>query len=448
MVKSSLEDIIKKRPPISVKPGQKLELTIERVGSQGDGIGSWEGSMVVVPQTAQGDKISCVVKYSTRERIHADLLDVLKSGEGRGKAPCQYYGSCGGCNLQHMKKETYKRYKLEVLADALERNGVEKTFKNVSWFSVGAESRRRAFLRYDGKLSFGFYAHQSHEVVDIKECMMLEPEIQRLISPLKDLSRKMPETLEGWMITIVDNGIDLVMVDSNSKKIENEDHIVDLLTKFCRAEKISRLQWKLGEKLKHVYTVSKPITFINGKEVVLPGEYFLQASKKGQEAIVGYVRDYVKNDAKVLDLFSGLGIYSFALCDKASHISAYEISKYMIESMQDNITRNKLSNKISAICRDIEKLPIYREELQKYDTAIINPPRTGALKQVSNIAGSGIKNVIMISCNSQTFARDAKVLTDGGYKLSALHAIDQFYYNHHLEQVGYFVKGPVMNKLL
>ena len=422
---------------MSIKPGSIIEATIERIGTQGDGVTSFEGLSLIVPKTTAGDKISCEVKYSTKDRIHADLIEILEPGNNRIIPPCQYYKSCGGCGLQHISAAEYKNYKLELLTKSLKYSSISLP-DLVAWFSVGEASRRRAFVRFDKSGKLGFYEHQSHNVIDINKCLILEPALEVLLLPLKELSGKLDINIEGWMITNTDSGLDITLQSEDDRKLKNESAVLGLLQNFAKSNKIIRLSWKRGNKITPVITITKPFLKIGGREIILPQEYFIQASKTGAEAILNAVIPAVDRGAKVLDLFSGVGVYSFALADIAGHISAYEIAPEMIKSMQVNIASNNLKDKISAHCRDIDKLPLSRAELSKYDTAIINPPRTGALKQVATLALAGIAKIIMVSCNSQTFTRDAKILHENGYKLKSLSAIDQFYYSHHLEQVGVF----------
>jgi len=436
-------------------PGTIFEATITRIGSEGDGVGPYNNFHVIVPKTAIGDKISCMVKYTTKDRIHANLIHILEASPNRILPPCEYFNECGGCSLQHINSDAYKNYKLGLLTSILNNNNIPLP-SEISWFSVGKQARRRAFVRFEGnasslanKAKLGFHEHQTHNIIDIKQCLILETELDSLLAPLKELSLKLGINIEGWMLTNTDSGIDITL-HSDNVKIKNASFIFKTLAGFANSystpikghshsrPNIARISWRRGKNNISANTITDPILLVAGKKITLPNEYFLQAAKSGQEAILSAVIRHIDDGAKILDLFSGLGIYSFAVADKASKSYAYEIDPQMVEAMEDNIRKHGLGDKISAYCRDIEKFPLGRDELAKFDIAIINPPRTGALKQIGVLAAGGIKKIIMVSCNSGTFARDAKILHDSGYKLTSLSAIDQFYYSHHLEQVGIF----------
>lgn len=419
-----------------LKQGSKLEITIDKIGTEGDGIGSFENFNVVVPLTAAGDKISCEVKYLTKDRIHANLDKIITPSDKRQTPPCVYFNKCGGCNLQHINEHEYRSYKIKLLEDAMRYNDIAIPKDGISWQTVGDASRRRALIRVDKKGNIGFYANQSHNVIDIENCLMLEPDLQNILSPIKNLSKKLYP--DAWMLTLTDTGADIIMIEEKPDKKINEANIIEQLSTFAHANKISRISWKRGNDLINIATIKSPALLINNFNIKLPEEYFLQASKKGQEAITKIVSDNISANSSVLDLFAGIGVYSFAIAEKSRKISSYEISRKMVKAIENNIAANMLSGKISAHLRDIEKDIFTSHELVNFDTAIINPPRTGAKNLSESIAESDIKNVIMVSCNSKTFTRDAKILLDSGFKLLSLHAIDQFYYTQHLEQVGIF----------
>lgn len=418
---------------MKLSQGDSIETTITRIGQEGDGVGAYNGLSVIVPKTAVGDKVSCVIKYAVKKRIHADLAQVIESGSSRVEPPCVHYETCGGCDLQHINAEEYKSYKLGLLTNALKYANIP--FPEIDWVSVGEKSRRRAFVRFDSAGCIGFYAHQSHNVVSIENCLILEPEIQVLLPTLLEISKKLPINIEGWSITNTDNGIDLIL---QSTENHCDSSIINKLSEFAKQQNIQRLTWKCGKKSVNALTKEIPFLTICGKKILLPQEYFLQASSAGQDAILNAIIPNVDNGAKVLDLFSGLGTYSFAVAEKAANVGAYEISTEMVKSMERNIVVNGLASRIRAYCRDMEKAPLSADELRKYDAVIINPPRTGALAQITRLGATKIAKIIIVSCNSSTFTRDAKILHEQGYKLKSLSAVDQFYYSHHLEQIGVF----------
>ncbi len=416
---------------------QEIRCLIERIGSQGDGIGKIADYNIIIPKTTTGDMVKARIRYITEDRAQAELLEIITPGQARQKAPCKHYNDCGGCNLQHINQPEYKSYKLNLLQNELENNKI--IYPKISWFSVEDKSRRRVFIRFDnGKL--GFYAQQSHKVVDIDDCLVMEEELSSLLEPIKAMSQKLPCNIEGYTLTLTDNGIDIMLHIKGQTKAKEEGNLSRQLANFAKENKISRLLVKNGQKILPIITLARPFIEIADRQIYLPEEYFIQASKKGQQAILDAVTAHIKPKAKVIDLYSGLGVYSFAIADKATKIGSYEIAQKMVDCMEENVRNHKLSDKITAYSRDIDTYPLSHDEIAKYDIAIVNPPRMGALKQIKALAAAKIPEIVIVSCNSHTFARDAKILKDNDYKLVSLNAIDQFFYSNHLEQVGYWKK--------
>jgi 23S rRNA (uracil1939-C5)-methyltransferase len=158
-------------------------------------------------------------------------------------------------------------------------------------------------------------------------------------------------------------------------------------------------------------------------------------------AIAG--RDFkrvLKQGEIVADIYAGFGAYSFAIQDLVKSISAFEGDEKMVNLISKNVAANNLGNKIKPETRDLFLNPLTKKELNKFNLAIINPPRNGAAPQVSEISKSALKNLIYVSCNPESFARDATILINSGFKIVSLTALDQFHSTKHLEVVGVFQK--------
>ncbi len=165
--------------------------------------------------------------------------------------------------------------------------------------------------------------------------------------------------------------------------------------------------------------------------------YFIQASRKIEEKIIEVIANNINHGDNVLELFAGVGTYSFSIYDKVTNITAYEGIKNMVMAAKEVISENQLKN-VEYFYRDLFKKPLQSKEVAKYDVAIINPPRDGAKNQIIQISKSRIHKVIMVSCNPITFKRDSKIMLQNGFKISTLLPLDQFYANIHLEMVAVF----------
>jgi 23S rRNA (uracil1939-C5)-methyltransferase len=165
--------------------------------------------------------------------------------------------------------------------------------------------------------------------------------------------------------------------------------------------------------------------------VPIPADAFLQASAEAQALITALVIDATKNISPIVDLFCGIGTYSFPMSERA-RVHAVDNDGAMIDNIRG------LSPKVSVQKRDLFLHPLTAAELAKYNAAVINPPRMGSAAQIAQLAKSGIKKIIMVSCNHATWSRDAKALKNSGYQLQSATVIDQFVYSPHVELVSVF----------
>jgi 23S rRNA (uracil1939-C5)-methyltransferase len=163
---------------------------------------------------------------------------------------------------------------------------------------------------------------------------------------------------------------------------------------------------------------------------------FLQATKEGQDKLTAIVMKATAPASRVLDLFCGIGSYSFPLSSTAP-THAVELDKEMVASMHAAIKRNAVPN-LTVEQRDLFKHPIAAPELNSFHTVVINPPRIGAKAQCLQLAQSSVAKVVMISCNPATFARDAKILNNAGFRIINATGIDQFVWSPHLEIAAVF----------
>ncbi len=387
------------------------DIIVETLGAKGDGIAETADRRIIVPFALPGEKV--------RVGESGEIVEILKSTAGRQTPPCGHFYKCGGCRLQHMSDEFYAGFKRGIFSQALNRAGAESGAAEL--VIVGPYSRRRAIFKITDE-KVGFYAADSHNVVDISECHILEPEIFALAQEL----RHIPGIKEA-LVTLADTGLDVLLYSENPPALADSENIKNLTA--------ARIAWKYGEKI--IPIISRgAIAMQFGKALVeLPYEAFLQPTKKGQELITAEVARALAKEKAIVDLFSGCGTYSFPLAEK-SKIHAVEMGAEMVQGIKKAAAEFQMP--VTAEKRNLHTTPLQLGELEKYSGCVINPPRTGALNQCKILAKSGIKKIAMVSCNPDTFARDAGILIRGGYKIERARAIDQFHWTSHLEIVAVF----------
>lgn len=409
-----------------------LQCVIEQLGASGDGIALRSGKKIFIPCALPGETVTIRPLKETTDHIKAELLSIDIPSPARQTPACPHFSRCGGCSFQHLEEEAYYSFKHNLLITALSRAGFAPELAQ-PLVRIGAASRRRANFKVKaGKL--GYYAENSHTLIDISECLVLEPAIMALIAPLKQLLKQLKVT--EITVSQSDTGLDVFFAGDAEPALPE----LELLSDFALAHDLARLSWKSPHGFTPIASRRAVEIILGEVRVTLPVGHFLQASRAGQQAITDIVLKATSNAARIIDLYAGCGTYSFPLAARA-HVYAVEGDKAMVQSIQTAASRHSFHARLKTEQRDIFANPLFADDLSHYDAAVINPPRNGAGSQMEAIAQSSVACVVMVSCNPATFARDARMLKEGGYVLEKAVGIDQFYMSSHLEMVGVFRKS-------
>ncbi len=344
---------------------------------------------------------------------------------------CPYFNSCGGCDFLDLANSDYQK---------LKQKNASLLFSNISnWIWVGNGSRRRINLQIGAKNQVGFFASKSRNIVEIEKCFVAEETISKLIPKLKTLLKNQEENLfTQVMVTSFDSGIDLVFTANRNLNFAQTQKLLN----FAKEQNLNA-SYKSKNDVMPIYIIHRNQIFYPNFKIDLSSEIFIQATKKGLFEINKIIRNFIEqnqNIKNVADIYAGFGAYSFGIIDLIKSVTSFEGSEKMVELINKNSAQNASSQKLKSEIRDLFLSPITAKELKKFDLAIINPPRNGASPQVQEISKSTLKNLIYVSCNPESFARDSKILIDSGFKITNLTALDQFYSTKHLELVAIFVK--------
>jgi 23S rRNA (uracil1939-C5)-methyltransferase len=392
---------------------------VESLGQQGDGIVHVDGATVHVPKTLPGDRILLV---------DSKLKQIVERSHDRIEPFCQYFSSCGGCKLQHVRAKPYAEWKRQLLVDALARQGLETEIKPL--VDAHGRGRRRVVLHVreiDGIWRAGFMEAKSHHLTAIHTCPVLVPELASATRIAAEFG--LPLGPCDVSITSANNGLD-VAVKAEREAVARRLPSLQLL---FRDSGILRLSVN-GETL---FAQNAPIVGFGGADVRLPIGSFLQVTAEGESALAILVAGALRKSKRIADLFCGLGPFAFRLAKQAT-IHAADSEKPAIAALQEAARRTQGLKPISVEVRDLFRNPLVAQELNEFDGVVLDPPRAGAEAQCRQIAKSKVKRAAYVSCDVSTFARDAKLLVEGGYKLRQVTPVDQFKWTAHLEMVGVF----------
>ncbi len=414
---------------------RRVTARIEEIGSGGDGVALIDGARVFTPLTAPGDLAVIDVRGGRGE-----LIEIIEAGSVRAEAPCRHFGHCGGCALQHVTSDFYRSWKRARVVGALARAGLGETDIRQTIETPTAARRRAVFAvtKLQDEIALGFHEHRSSTIVDLTDCRILHPEILARLPALRSLARTIGARSFDLSVTLCDNGLDILAIAKSASRPRGAG--MSAMIDAARAAGAARLSLN-GETLAQF---APPVIHFDGVGVTPPPGSFLQASREGEAALIALVKEAAAGAKKIADLFSGCGTFAAPLARSAT-VYAVDADRASIEALSRAVGEAQRGglriNPVRAEARDLIERPLPTNDLKAFDAIVFDPPRAGAAAQVAEIAKSGVKIVIGVSCNPATFARDAALLARGGYTLSQVTPVDQFVYAAHVELVGVFRKG-------
>ena len=420
-------------------PGRVVDLTIEAIGSRGDGIAMAGDAPVFIPQTAPGDRVRVTLDDTARGVAEGTAIELLHPGHGRAEPPCPHFGPCGGCLVQHLTPRAQSAWKHQLVVDALARQGLSGPPVG-PMIAVPPQSRRRVTMaarRGETRTFLGFNERGSNRIIDIESCAVARPEITALLPDLRLLLQGMLRRGEARDIaaTVLDDGLDLVLVGGPPPDLTARE----TLARFAEKADLARLSWRAapGSRAEPIAHRRDGTVRLAGVPVVLPPGGFLQATAEAEAAMADAVVTAVRDGAKVADLFCGAGTFAFALARTAA-VTAVDGDGEAIEALSGGTRQAGLDGRIRAWCRNLYADPLTESELRAFDAVVFDPPRSGARDQSRRLAAGGVPTVIAVSCNPASFARDARILVEGGYRLEGVTPVDQFLWSAHVELVAVF----------
>ena len=409
-------------------------LTVDHVGHLGDGVALVEGRSLFVPYTLAGETVE-VASASGSHPDRRQLLRVEQASRQRIEPFCPHFGVCGGCAIQHWDAEPYRAWKRDLIVAALAQTKIDcDVFPLIDAHGLG---RRRMTLHArkgtHDVLKVGFAAAQSHDVIPIDRCPILDRGLEGALEAAWALAE--PLTAIGKpldiQITATDGGLDVDVRGSGPLPAA----LIATLSQIAAKHRLARLT----RHSELVLMRESPGVTMGKARVILPPGSFLQATVAGEEALAALVGQHCARAKHIADLFCGVGPFALRLAVK-SRVSAFDSDAGAIASLQKAATTTPGLKPIKAEARDLFRRPLVAEELRDFDTVVFDPPRQGAQAQAERLAASKVPVVIAVSCNVATFTRDARILIDGGYKIEGVTPVDQFRHTPHVELVARFAR--------
>lgn len=424
-------------------------LQILRLSHEGRGVArNAEGKTVFVEGALLGERVTCKVRF-TRSRYDEAVVDQVLVPSPRRTAPaCPHYAACGGCNLQHLDAQGQLAFKQSLVAELLD---YPQDRMQPALTSPALGYRRKARLgvkwRKDGRLLLGFREKNSAFITNITECPVLVPELQTLLPALHEL---LPQ-LEGKKHL---GHIELIQGENRCGVL------VRLLRPLARMSHRDQRLWRNWAKAQAVALLWQDEAGIQGSEadeaealfsyhlqqqtLFFAASDFVQVNADVNEQMVAQAQDWLKlkGTERVLDLFCGFGNFTLPLAQQAAEVLGVEGLESQVLRGRLNAAHNHCDN-VRFATADLS-LPLqqqpWSQDSAHWDVILLDPPRAGADGICDQLGELGAKQILYISCNPATLARDKASLERQGYQLERLGMMDMFPQTAHVESMALFVR--------
>ncbi len=423
-------------------PVQKLTAQITELGRHADGIGSIvpsdveqsdqrsENARCFVPFALPGETVKIALQGNV-----TTLLDIETSSEHRINAFCPHFTKCGGCVIQHLDDQAYNKWKRNIVVTALKNREIDVRVDDL--IEAHGAGRRRLSLHVrssKGGWKAGFMIAGSHQIIDLDHCPIVVQDLQSAADLARTLAGAFKDTGKDMdmRFTETEEGLDC---DITGAKADGYEMLADI-SDIAEAHNMARVSIE-GDT---IVERRRPYLNMGLAKVTPPPGSFLQATSMGEEVLSKLVNEFVGEDAKhVADLFCGVGSFALRLAQRVPVYAAdsFEPSVLALDAASRH---SKGLKPVRTETRNLFKNPLADVELAPFDVVVFNPPRVGAQAQAHELAFSKAERIVAVSCDPASFARDADILTDGGFVLEKVVPVDQFKWSSHVEVVALFTR--------
>ena len=408
---------------LEINKGSEIKTNIEKLVYGGDGFTHIGSRACFVENAVPGDEIIAEIKNIKKQYLNASIKKILKRSTKRIAPPCPYHMNCGGCQWQHIDYNYQLYWKQEILNESLERIGnlsnikINKIVPSPKQFKY----RTRTIMQLNGKKTPpGYFMRNSHKIIPIKSCMLLEEPIN---TALHDLSEKIQRIAESQEIK-----------DVEFLYLKHSHEVIISFNSSSYRKRIKPLIYACDKKT--IIEKADLIEEINGLNFIRSQRRFYQINYQQNINMIKFVIQFFAelDNPDILDLYCGCGNFSLFLAKNGAKISGIDFDEKVIQEAVKNTKANNIKN-CSFKAYDLSKrnANIYKS---RHNGVLLNPPRTGATKNVlEHIISVDPEVIVYVSCNPATLSRDLKILLDKNYRISEIQPLDMFPQTYHIETI-------------
>ena len=451
---------------MSYQKNDIVQVEITDLGTDGEGIGKIDGYTLFVKDAIIGDFVEVKIMKAKKSYAYAKLEKVITPSLFRVEPKCSFAKSCGGCQLQAMSYEKQLDFKNNKVKNNLIRIGgfSQEFISSVMETPIGMEEpfhyRNKAQFPFgydkEGNIITGFYAGRTHSIIANTDCALGAAENEEILNVILDFMKEynVPAYREADGTGLIrhvlirkgfSTGQLMVCLVINGKKIPHADALVNSL---CRISGMTSISYSvntektnviMGLEIHNLWGQERIEDTIGELTFTISPLSFFQVNPVQTERIYGKALEYadLQGNETVWDLYCGIGTISLFLAQKAGHVYGVEIIPEAIEDAKQNAARNNIRNAEFYVGKAEEVLPQKYESENIYaDIIVVDPPRKGCDEAcLSTMVKMKPKKIVYVSCDSATLARDLKYLSENGYEIQKVCAVDNFPQSSHVETV-------------
>ncbi len=443
------------KPPLNV--GDEVEVDIIDLAYGGDSVGRYRDFTVFIPYGVPGAKVRAKITEVKKNFASGNITRVVSQSPIYEKPPCPYFGKCGGCDWMNVKYGSQVAHKMQFIKFMLEKTGgipnalIQEPVKYENPLHYRNRAQYKLIIEGD-RVKMGFYKARSHDVIGVDECLLLHPKINEIAAVITEaLNEKRKEvtlyderTNRGYLrhvaIRVNLQGESLVTFVANDRDIKPfVQYAADKVREKIEGLKgiVLNINTEPGnnvfaDKEKLIYGQTYVTEHAAGMDFNLSSAAFFQVNATMLEKMAAFVKDNIKPGANVLDLYGGVGALTLPSRDKFKEIYVVEIDTSAAERLHEMTIKNNIKNVTVVNGRAEDAVDRFLSDARITDV-VIDPPRKGIHPKIlSALRRSRIQNIIYISCNPASFARDLNELKEN-YYLRETVPLDQFPQTYHVE---------------
>ena len=446
-----------------MKKDDIVTLTIDDIGTNGEGIGRTEGITLFIKDALPGDMVRAKIMKMKKTYGYARLMEILKESTMRTTPPCPEHKRCGGCQIQALSYGSQLKFKENKVRNNLKHIGGFENPKVLPTLGMQEPYRYRNKAQFpvgydkEGNLVAGFFASRTHNIIPVQDCLLGKEGNGRILSLILDTMKsygvsaydekpgkgcvrhiliRYGEKTGEWMVCFVING----------KKLPHAESFIEVLKDLPGMTSItvnineSRGNVILGEETYTLYGKGYITDYIGTISFQISPQSFYQVNPAQTEVLYNKALEYANltGEETVWDLYCGIGTISLFLAQKAKKVYGVEIVPQAIADAKENALRNHISNAEFFVGKAEEVYPAYcaaHGEEARAEVIVVDPPRKGCEESLLAMCEMAPQRIVYVSCDSATLARDLKYLCSHGYDLVEVQPVDQFGHTVHVETV-------------